>query len=179
MRRSRLIFRELCTGADQRKGPIKYNCSNPSSKENAAAVRIRCPAGLRRLIRTKSKQAKGTAPQAPGEYETDEYVCRQGRTKKEVDQTAILYCSIELRIISNNGSSDPKNFLDPNYLQALYALISPLVEASCEVISPSCSSSGRILFASCLPSSTPHRSNVKMFQMMPCTKILCSYKAIS
>ena len=36
-------------------------------------------------------------------------------------------------------------------------------------------SSGRILLASCLPSSTPHWSKLKMFQIAPCTKILCSY----
>ena len=49
MRRSRLIFRELCSTADQRNGRSPFNFPYPSSKENAAAVRIRSPAGLRRL----------------------------------------------------------------------------------------------------------------------------------
>src|ERR1700733_5451764 len=60
------------------------------------------------------------------------------------------------------------------YLIFLYALISPLVDESCSCTSPSFSSSGNILPASCLPSSTPHWSKLKMFQITPWTKILCS-----
>jgi hypothetical protein len=55
---------------------------------------------------------------------------------------------------------------------------SPFVEASCELTASSLVNSGRISLASCLPNSTPHWSKLKMFQITPCTKILCSYKAI-
>jgi hypothetical protein len=59
-------------------------------------------------------------------------------------------------------------------LLLLYSLINPLVDASCDSISPSPSSSGRIVFDNCLPSSTPHWSKELIRQMIPCTKILCS-----
>ena len=59
--------------------------------------------------------------------------------------------------------------------RALKWLISPLVDASCEDTSPSAVSSGRIFLASALPSSTPHWSYELMSQMIPWTKILCSY----
>jgi hypothetical protein len=60
------------------------------------------------------------------------------------------------------------------YLHFLNALIRPLVEESWEFTSPAFCNSGRILPASCLPNSTPHWSKVKIFQMTPWTKILCS-----
>src|SRR4051812_1270272 len=58
-------------------------------------------------------------------------------------------------------------------------LINPLVEASWLFTRPGTVNSGRIFLASCLPNSTPHWSKELMFQMMPCTKILCSYSAIN
>ena len=102
MRRSRLIFRELCSTADQRKGPRKSCCSYPSSKENAAAVRIRCPAGLRRLIRNKSKQDKGAAQPATGDpsgnYETDRCVpAREGQKRRLTKQ---LSRTVQLNFVS-------------------------------------------------------------------------------
>src|SRR5215469_7245483 len=65
-------------------------------------------------------------------------------------------------------------------LDLLYRLMSVLVELSC-ISSGSVvlSSSGIIRFASTLPSSTPHWSNELIFQMVPCTKTLCSYSAMS
>ena len=72
--------------------------------------------------------------------------------------------------------------------------MSPLVEASWEATAPVPSSSGSMALASCLPSSTlshachgiperqrqsnPHWSNELMFQIHPCTNILCSYMAV-
>ena len=39
--------------------------------------------------------------------------------------------------------------------------------------------SSKMVLADCFPSSTPHWSKLKIFQIMPCTNILCSYSAIS
>ena len=55
--------------------------------------------------------------------------------------------------------------------QVFQALISPFVLLSCEVIGFASLSSGNILLASALPSSTPHWSKLYMFHMAPCTKI--------
>jgi hypothetical protein len=83
---------------------------------------------------------------------------------------------------SARQASAPKRRDYPGLSQFLKGIDQvPLVEESCEALitaSLFCSS-GRIFPASCLPSSTPHWSNVKMSQMTPWTKILCSYKAIS
>src|ERR671912_2919765 len=62
---------------------------------------------------------------------------------------------------------------------ALNAFINPLVDESCECTSPVSFNSGNILPANTLPSSTPYWSKLKMFQIIPCTKILCSYNAMS
>mmetsp|Transcript_17542 Transcript_17542/g.45006 ORF Transcript_17542/g.45006 Transcript_17542/m.45006 type:complete len:211 (+) Transcript_17542:297-929(+) len=63
--------------------------------------------------------------------------------------------------------------------RALKWLMRPLVEASCEVTSPGLVISGKIFFASSLPSSTPHWSNELISHRIPCVKILCSYMAMS
>lgn len=54
----------------------------------------------------------------------------------------------------------------------------PFVELSWDKTSSQVSSSGSMALANCLPNSTPHWSNELMSQMMPCTKILCSYNAV-
>ena len=43
--------------------------------------------------------------------------------------------------------------------------MSAFVDESCEVMTSGDDSSGSIFFASCFPSSTPHWSKLKMFQM--------------
>ncbi len=54
-----------------------------------------------------------------------------------------------------------RQFPSSNYcLSILYALSKPLVDESCVVTSASFSNSGKILFANCLPSSTPHWSKL-------------------
>lgn len=57
-------------------------------------------------------------------------------------------------------------------------LIRPFVDASWDVTFCVPASSGSIFFASCFPSSTPHWSKLKMFQITPWVKILCSYIAM-
>ena len=65
-------------------------------------------------------------------------------------------------------------------LELLYRLMSVLVELSCVSSgSLALSSSGMIRLARTLPSSTPHWSNELIFQMVPWTKTLCSYSAMS
>ena len=66
------------------------------------------------------------------------------------------------------------------YRRSRYRLISVFVELSCASSgSVALSSSGMIRLASTLPSSTPHWSNELIFQMVPWTKTLCSYSAMS
>lgn len=59
----------------------------------------------------------------------------------------------------------------------LMKLIKPFVEESCDVTLAASANSGSIALANCFPSSTPHWSNELMSQIIPCTKILCSYNA--
>src|SRR5437667_2144732 len=71
-------------------------------------------------------------------------------------------------------------FAQDDSFNLLYRLMSVLVELSCASSgSLVLSSSGMIRLASTLPSSTPHWSNELIFQMVPWTKTLCSYSAMS
>src|SRR5713226_7768900 len=72
-------------------------------------------------------------------------------------------------------SHSPAESYDEAPLKLRYRRMSLLVELSCVSLGSSAlSSSGMMRLASTFPSSTPHWSNESIFQMVPCTKTLCS-----